>query len=438
MKSCPTCHEIFPQQFTVCPKDGAALRGVTELAPGAVVRGKYQVIDRLGAGGMGIVYKVRHLHLDEVWALKLLATHLVDHPEFLQRFRAEALLMRRLEHPNAVRVHDFDETEEGRPFTVMEFVDGRSLGALVRNGAPLEPRRALRLCMQACEGLGAAHSPGIVHRDIKPSNILVVTRPDGSEQVKILDFGIAKVKEQGQRAGGLQTGTGIVMGTPDYMSPEQAQGLRGDTLDGRSDLYSLGVVLYQLLTGRLPHVADTPMMVLLARTHSAPPDPRSVRSDLTAVTAGAVLRSIEKDRDQRYADAAAMRRASEEALHQEDAAHAATMRLPPSAIVPSMPPPPPPRRRNLPRPRSTRPQHVAAGLRSTQTCSRRALHRRWTSRLTRGTALPSSRATVSRRTFRKPADGLEWLPTRAMHSRSGVWGGCTKQAAACHATTPRR
>ena len=291
-----------------------------------MVRGKYQVLAKLGHGGMGVVYKVRHIHLGDIWALKLVSTRMADEPGFLQRFRTEALLMRRLDHPNVVRVYDFDETEDGRPFIVMECVEGQSLDRLVAPSRPLDTRRALRITMQACGALAAAHRLGIIHRDIKPANLLVGRAPDGSDLVKVVDFGVAKVKESGEQVAEVLTRTGFVIGTPDYMSPEQAQGVRGDNLDGRTDLYSLGVVLFHVLTGRLPFVADTPMKLLLAHIQATPPDPRTLRADLSPATAAAVLKALQKDRARRFADAAEMRSVLAAALEGEESALAPTGR----------------------------------------------------------------------------------------------------------------
>jgi TPR repeat protein/serine/threonine protein kinase len=326
MKNCPTCRETYPSQYTVCPRDGASLRTSAELEVGAMVRGKYQVLAKLGQGGMGVVYKVRHIHLGDVWALKLVSSRMADEPGFMQRFRTEALLMRRLDHPNVVRVYDFDETEDGRPFIVMECVEGQSLDRLVAPSRPLDTRRALQITMQACGALAAAHRLGIIHRDIKPANLLVARAPDGSDLVKVVDFGVAKVKESGEQVAEALTRTGFVIGTPDYMSPEQAQGVRGDNLDGRTDLYSLGVVLFHVLTGQLPFVADTPMKLLLAHIQSNPPDPRTLRADLSPATAAAVLKALQKDRARRFADAAEMSSVLAAALESEESALAATAR----------------------------------------------------------------------------------------------------------------
>jgi serine/threonine protein kinase len=317
MKSCPTCQAIYPNDFSVCPRDSTPLQSTTELSSGAVLRGKYQILAKLGEGGMGVVYKVRHVHFDEVFAIKVVSPSLLADSGFQQRFRTEALLMRRLDHANAVRVQDYDETEDGRPFMVMEYVEGMGLEHIMAQEAVFGIPRALRITMQVCEALGAAHKLGVVHRDIKPSNILVMQRPDGTDHVKVLDFGVAKVMEGSGVQAASVTRTGFVVGTPDYMSPEQAQGLRGDLLDGRSDLYSLGVVLFQLLTGRLPFSADTPVMVLLAHMQQKPPNPRELR-DIPGPLSSLVLRALEKEPALRFPSAEAMRDALKSVLDIEE------------------------------------------------------------------------------------------------------------------------
>lgn len=313
MKGCPICKALYQTDYSVCPKDGAELRPVTELEEGAVLRGKYQILSLLGRGGMGSVYKARNLAFHELCALKVVKSSLLDEPEFLQRFRSEALVMRRLRHPNAVQVQDLDETEDGRPFIVMEYVEGEGLDTVLAAQGPLDWRPACRLAAQVAAALAAAHRLGIIHRDIKPSNILVVRGADGAEIAKVLDFGVAKIKEQGTLVYGAPslTGTGVAVGTPAYMSPEQAKGLRGDQLDGRSDLYSLGVTLFELLTGRLPFSADTPVGLLLAQVQTPPTDPRQLRADLPDAVVAAVLRALEKDPARRFATAEVMQGALE-------------------------------------------------------------------------------------------------------------------------------
>jgi serine/threonine-protein kinase len=271
---------------------------------GSVIRGKYRLLAKVGQGGMGSVYKALHLAFDELRALKVIAPELLSDNLFVKRFKHEAVITRRLQHPNAVRVDDIDEAEDGRPYIVMEFIDGKSLKKLIREEGPLPVPRVLSIIKQTASALDAAHRLGMVHRDIKPDNISLLDTPDG-EVVKVLDFGIAKVKEArlGEGAGLTLTGAGVVIGTPQYMSPEQAMGKRGDELDGRADLYSLGVVMYQMLTADLPFRGDTTMEMLLAHMQK-PPAPievlhpeLQVPRDVAALT----MRLLEKNRDLRPA-----------------------------------------------------------------------------------------------------------------------------------------
>ncbi|MDE3179659.1 MAG: serine/threonine protein kinase, partial [Acidobacteriota bacterium] len=298
MKSCPTCKTTYPGRFSVCPQDGAALVESSEWSVGTVIRGKYRILGKLGQGGMGSVYKASHVVFDELRALKVINPELTSDDHFLKRFKQEAIIARRLDHPNAVRVDDIDESESGLPFIVMEYIEGRSLKDLIEKEAPLPTGRACAIVRQVAAALGAAHGLGMVHRDVKPANVMVVNTPRG-EQAKVLDFGIAKAKEarSADSSGMTLTGTGIVTGTPQYMSPEQALGKRSDQLDGRSDLYSLGVMMYQMLTGDLPFKADTTMQLLLAHINTPPRPLLEARpeSGISPALARVVMRCLEKD-----------------------------------------------------------------------------------------------------------------------------------------------
>jgi len=309
MKSCPTCQSSYPNNYAVCPADGSPLVEAGAWTDGSIIRGKYRLLAKVGQGGMGSVYKALHLAFDEMRALKVIAPELLTDQLFVKRFKHEAVITRRLQHPNAVRVDDIDEAEDGRPYIVMEFIDGKSLKKLIREEGPLPVERVLSIIRQSALALEAAHKLGMVHRDIKPDNIALVDTPDG-EMVKVLDFGIAKVKEarMGEAAGMTLTGAGVVIGTPQYMSPEQAMGKRGDELDGRADLYSLGVVMYQMLTADLPFKADTTMEMLLAHMQK-PPAPIGVLHPELAVpedVANLAMRLLEKNRDNRPASARAL------------------------------------------------------------------------------------------------------------------------------------
>ena len=306
MKYCDNCHSAYPDDFTICPRDQGALRYASELLPGVIIRGKYEILEKIGTGGMASVYRARHLAFGEIVAIKLVGPKLAHDTDFLKRFRTEAVVTRKLQHPNAVRVEDLDSTEDGRPFIVMEYVNGRSLRDVIRTEGALPLRRALAIARQACSALAAAHAIGITHRDIKPDNILLAPSP-GGDIVKVLDFGIAKVKEGSFDTGEgyTPTQTGMVMGTPQYISPEQAMGKRGAEVDGRSDLYSLGVVLYEMVTGRLPFSSDTAMGMILHHLQTIPTPPQIARSDLSipAPLSDLLMTALQKDRDRRFASA---------------------------------------------------------------------------------------------------------------------------------------
>jgi serine/threonine-protein kinase len=242
---------------------------------------------------MGVVYRTRDRQLDEVVALKLLRTEaLASDPTLLDRFKQEIKLARRISHRNVLRTHDFGETA-GIPYISMEYLEGVTLKDLVRSRGALPLGVGLSIAKQMCHGLGAAHAVGVVHRDIKPQNMLII--PESGE-LKIMDFGIARVSTVGPEASGLTT-AGTVMGTPDYMPPEQAQGRPADF---RSDLYSLGAVLFEAFTGKLPFGGDTAMAVVMAHIQSPPPKPRSLNPKLPAELEAAILRCLEKDPARRW------------------------------------------------------------------------------------------------------------------------------------------
>ncbi|MGD1156723.1 MAG: serine/threonine-protein kinase [Terriglobia bacterium] len=306
MKSCPKCQSIYPDSYAICPRDSATLVELGAWTEGTVIRGKFRIVRKVGQGGMGAVYEALHLRFNERRALKVMSPDVASDPEFVKRFEREAILTRRLQHPNAVRVDDIEEAEDGRPYIVMEFVEGQSLKRLIQEEGPLPVPRVSAIIKQVAAALEAAHQLGMVHRDIKPDNIVLLSTPAG-EQAKVLDFGIAKLKET--RLGDTNlTATGVVIGTPQYMSPEQALGKRGEELDGRSDLYSLGVVMYQMLTGELPFNADTTLALLHAHAFEPPRPIAEVRPDLKlpASISGLVMRCLEKKREDRPASAQAL------------------------------------------------------------------------------------------------------------------------------------
>jgi serine/threonine protein kinase/formylglycine-generating enzyme required for sulfatase activity len=319
VKTCPSCLATYADSVAFCPRDGAALRSSEGLETGTILRKKYEVLGEIARGGMGVVYRVRHLLWNEEKAIKLLLD--VDSGEGRQSggFLSEALVMRQLQHPNIVRVEDADFTEDDKLFVVMEYVEGENLQQRMNRGV-LPWEQALDFAAQACAGLAAAHQRGIIHRDVKPQNLLLTTGADGGEVVKLIDFGIAKVRED---AGLGSTGmtiskTGLFVGTPEYASPEQALGMRGNELDGRTDLYSLGLVLFEMLTGEKPFKADSMVASLMLRLQREPVEPRQLRPELKIpqIVSGVVMKAIAKDREARYRSADEMRQAIEDAFAQ--------------------------------------------------------------------------------------------------------------------------
>ena len=306
MKYCPECHKTYPGDYNVCPADQTGLQSSREFQPGMIIRNKYEILARIGVGGMGVVYRGRHLTFNEVCAIKILHDSTAEDKTFLQRFQTEAVVTRKLRHPNAVRVDDFDYTDDGRPFIVMELVEGRNVGEVLQAEGAFQVPRAMRIAMEVARALGEAHKLGFIHRDIKPGNIVLTKNDRGCEMAKVLDFGIAKLR---QAAGDAQSGmtmTGMVVGTPLYMSPEQFMGKKaGEEIDGRTDLYSLGVVLYQMVTAQLPFEGDTLYSLMMQHIQGNVRPPEEIAPDrhIPSSLSRVILKSIEKSREARFRNA---------------------------------------------------------------------------------------------------------------------------------------
>src|ERR1700722_19159788 len=271
---------------------------------GRVFLGRYETIRLLGEGGMGRVYLARQLDLGRQVVVKVMHDHIAADAKFRERFARETLLMARFQHPYAVTLYDASLNDPQGPCIVMEYIKGITLDTLLQRNGKLSPGRAARLLGQLSEVLQAAHSEGIVHRDLKPSNLMVVDPDTPYEKLKVMDFGLAKLL--GVAEGGLhkvsQTGAEFAVGTPGYISPEQ---VRGEELDHRSDLYSVGVLLFEMLTGRLPFTGNETMDVLLAHATEAPPSFAEVSAgnSIPPAVEAVVRRCLAKKPDERPAGA---------------------------------------------------------------------------------------------------------------------------------------
>jgi len=286
---------------------------------GKEILGQFRILERIGKGGMGEVYKAAQPAMDRMVAIKILHEKLASRPDLVSRFRREARAMSRLTHPNTVRVFLYGQLEEtGQLYIAMEYLEGVDLAKLTRQDGPMEVGRASRIMIQVLSALEEAHNAGIVHRDLKPENILLTSQGGIADFPKVLDFGLAKITEQRMHPGSMVlTREGMVFGTPEFMSPEQA---RGETLDGRSDIYSLGVIFYEMLTARLPFPRSKPMEYI-AHHINTPPYPITERRPELALPEALnpiVGKAIEKKRDARYQSAAEFAAALETLLPRTD------------------------------------------------------------------------------------------------------------------------
>lgn len=290
------------------------LRTVADAYVGKEVAGQFRIVQKIGSGGMGSVYKAEQPDMNRHVAIKILHPRYLSRSDLVSRFRREARAMSHLSHPNTARVFLYGQLEDGACYFVMEYLEGRNLAQLVRAEGPMAPDRAVHVMKQVCGALDEAHRAGIIHRDLKPENIFLTVQGGIDDFPKVLDFGLAKVTEKQMKPGSMiLTREGMVFGTPEFMSPEQA---RGQKLDSRSDIYALGVIMYELLTGKLPFDAKQPIEYIQLHVNAEPmcfaeraPD-REVPEALEAV----VMQALAKNPDDRFADAAEFGAALENAL----------------------------------------------------------------------------------------------------------------------------
>lgn len=303
IRCCPVCGQRFSPDAAFCPFDGSKLANATfdplrDPLLGVTVEGRYEVIALLGEGGMGQVFEVRHVALDRRFALKALRRELSRDEDLAGRFIDEAKATASIHHPNVVQITDFGRLPDGAPYFVMELLVGETLARVIKAGGPIPAAPALRILKPMASALAAAHDAGVVHRDLKPDNVFLVGGMDGgtpSDDVRIVDFGAAKIVGSSR-----VTRQGIVFGTPHYMSPEQAA---GHPVDLRADVYALGVIMYEMFTGRVPFEADTYMGVLTQHMFVKPVPPSQIAAAAKQLGAleDVTLRCLEKKPEDRYA-----------------------------------------------------------------------------------------------------------------------------------------
>lgn len=309
-RECALCGLITEEAIVVCPEDGSAL--ITHKPDpliGTILGGKFEVLSLLGSGGMGNVYKAVQKPVGRYVALKVLHSEKLTKNQSVLRFQQEAKAAAALSHPNVVGFFDYGLTEDNIPYIVMDFVEGMPLDQALREQGTLPVDRFIRLFTEACDALDHAHQKGVIHRDIKPSNLMLTNRSDGTETVKILDFGIAKLMpsaSEGAEKVSL-TQTGEVFGSPQYMSPEQCN---GGEMDARSDIYSLGCVMYEALAGRPPVRGDNIVQTVYKHTHEKPPSLKTVRPDLDIPEQleVLVLKALEKEPAMRFPSMSVLKR----------------------------------------------------------------------------------------------------------------------------------
>ena len=278
LKICPVCSTEYPANERFCPRDGTALRtqgeGAKDLV-GTVIAERYHIIKKLGEGGMGQVYLAEHVKMGRKSAVKVMNPGMVQNVDAISRFNREAQNASRINHPNVAGIYDFGETADGLVYLAMEFVEGQPLTDIIKQHGALPPMRASEIARQTAEGLTVAHDMGIVHRDLKPDNIMIGKGRNGADLVKVVDFGIAKAAASDEQK---VTKTGMVVGTPEYMSPEQ---LSGDPLDSRSDIYALGLVTFNMLTGKLPFPGESMQETMIMRLTDDPHPLSAMKPDVS-------------------------------------------------------------------------------------------------------------------------------------------------------------
>src|SRR5215831_13863117 len=298
MVGCPACNSRYDEGIQFCPRDGThVVNDNSGDEVGKVLADRYKVLRKLGEGGMGEVYEAQHVYIEKRFALKLLRKEIMTNKEAVTRFYQEARAASAIGHENIVEIDDFGHLPDGRAYLAMEFLEGQSLADAAREQIAIA--RSVEITCQVCRGLAAAHAKGIIHRDMKPENVFLVRRA-AREVAKILDFGIAKVSgADGSGQSPSLTRTGTIFGTPHYMSPEQAL---GKPLDHRTDIYSVGVIMYEIFAGMVPFRGESFMAILTQHITAAPLPPRDVAPDrdIPPELEHVILRAMAKEPGERF------------------------------------------------------------------------------------------------------------------------------------------
>ena len=285
---CPECQSEILENTNFCSHCGAVIKipSSFKLSRGQTISGRYEIIEELGSGGMGIVYRGYDKKTDEELTLKLIRPEIASDKKTIERFRNELKLARKIAHRNVGKMYDINE-EKGMSYLTMEYIPGQNLEGLIKQTGRLTIGRAISITKQICLGLGEAHRLGVIHRDLKPSNIMI----DKNGNAQIMDFGVARsVEAKGN------TAEGSIVGTPAYISPELVEGIKADQ---RSDVYSLGVLLFEMTTGKTPFQGETPLRIAIKHKTESPPDPKSLNNQISENLNNLILKCLEKDRKKR-------------------------------------------------------------------------------------------------------------------------------------------
>jgi serine/threonine protein kinase len=301
MKTCPRCGREFQDTTTLCPADGTVLEKSGDELVGQVLNDRYRIDERISEGGMGTVYRATHVLMDKRVAIKVLHPSLAADDKIVARFSREARAASRISHPHALNVTDFGESEAGVVFLVMEYLDGKTLKEVIQADGPMPLPRVVEIINQVAGALDSAHKEGVVHRDLKSDNIMLIEAPNGSDWAKVLDFGIAKIKEPVGGTDPALTAPNLIIGTPQYMSPEQCS--QASEIDSRSDIYSLGIIIYEMLTGHVPFTGDSPTAIMMKQLQEPPPSVMEERDDLPPQVGMVITSALAKRPEDRFQSA---------------------------------------------------------------------------------------------------------------------------------------